>query len=387
MTPRRVLVLVSDTALGAIGLRATELSRRLSTDRFTTRVVYRQRRNLPAVPVFLKALMRERPALVYLLNISLAGAVAGLLAKQAARRRLIVEVGDPLVEHFKNAGHPAIVCAAVGAVERLVLSVADEVVVRGAWLGEYFSRRGPFRAYHWLPDGVDLDVFRPMPVDDAKRACGVSGKYVIGTVGRLTWTAAHAIGYGWDIVEALADIDDEDVVGLIVGDGEGVAHLKRRAAERKISHRVHFPGWVPHTQVPCYVNAMDVCVSTQTNDPVGWSRTTAKLPEFMACGRTVLATEVGEAAALLKGTGQLLPYEGLRDDSHPRRLARRIRQIRGGDVTIRAGEQNRAAAERLFDYDVLAERLGALLDDVLGRDGRARPRARRPARTPNGRSS
>lgn len=155
--------------------------------------------------------------------------------------------------------------------------------------------------------------------------------------------------------------DDRSVVGLVVGEGEGRVRLQRLAEDVKISDRVLLPGWVPHEQIPLYINAMDVCVSTQTNDPVGWGRTTAKLPEFMACGRFIVATEVGEAAALLTPK-QLLPYRGLRDSEHPIRLARRVGEIRYDQSAMAVGRRNRDVAQSMFDYDVIAAKLVEIVD-------------------------
>jgi hypothetical protein len=55
---------------------------------------------------------------------------------------------------------------------------------------------------------------------------------------------------------------------------------------------------------------MDICLSTQTNDVVGWVRTTGKLPLYLAAGRYVLASRVGEAA-------RVLPEEMLVDGMDP----------------------------------------------------------------------
>ena len=47
------------------------------------------------------------------------------------------------------------------------------------------------------------------------------------------------------------------------------------------------------------LGALDVVLSTQSNDVVGQVRTTGKLPLYMANGRFILATDVGEASLVL----------------------------------------------------------------------------------------
>jgi hypothetical protein len=80
------------------------------------------------------------------------------------------------------------------------------------------------------------------------------------------------------------------------------------------------------------MNLFDVGLSTQTDDPVGWGRTTAKLPEYLACGLPLACTDVGEAHRWLAESGQTLPYTGMRDDSYPPRLAEHLRRMAGRDL-------------------------------------------------------
>lgn len=358
---KQVLVLVSDIPGGCASLRIRALFERVSSENVAARILYRDRGNYKALALYLKALAAMRPDLVYLNNIGWVGAVVALFAKRGLGVPIVVDSGDVVAGNFSNAGKSALSCKAADRVERLMITMADEVVVRGRWHAEYLRGRGIRRAYHWIPEGVDLSLFKPVDSEGTKSAMGFTGKFVVGTVGQLAWNGVHQMAYGWDIIEALAMIPDEKVAGLIVGDGDGLAHLKRLAEARKVSDRVYFAGWIPHDTVPLYINAMDVCVSTQSNDPVGWARTTGKLPEFMACGRFILATEVGEAARLLKGTGQLMPYQGLRDPEHPVRLAGRLVALKANPEYLMVGRRNREIAERLFDYNLLARKVTEVL--------------------------
>ena len=86
------------------------------------------------------------------------------------------------------------------------------------------------------------------------------------------------------------------VRALIVGDGDGLPHLQQRAQELGLGDRVRFTGRVPIEEVPLYTSMMDVALSTQTNNRIGQVRTTGKLPEYMAAGCYVLATDVGKLA-------------------------------------------------------------------------------------------
>jgi glycosyltransferase involved in cell wall biosynthesis len=111
---------------------------------------------------------------------------------------------------------------------------------------------------------------------------------------------------------------------------------------------------------------MDVCVSTQSNDAVGRSRTTAKLPEYLACDRFVLATDVGGASDVLPGE-MLMPYEGVKDRDYPRRLAVRLGELATRQRELRIGVGTRALAERNYSYEVLGPRLATFIHELTAK--------------------
>jgi glycosyltransferase involved in cell wall biosynthesis len=110
---------------------------------------------------------------------------------------------------------------------------------------------------------------------------------------------------------------------------------------------------------------MDVALSTQTNDLVGQVRTTGKLPLYLACGLPVLASHVGEAAALLGPVGWTLPYHGVVDRDYPTRLAEKIEvwRLDPDGEQDRRQTATRLAAEA-FDIPVMRERLTKVIGAV-----------------------
>ena len=121
---------------------------------------------------------------------------------------------------------------------------------------------------------------------------------------------------------------------------------------------------IPFENLPEYVNAMDICLSTQTDDIIGWMRTTAKLPLYLAAGRYVLATDVGEAHYLLPSK-MLISYNGSKDDGYPLRLAEKIRGILDNRNELSYGIENRNIAIENFDYKVLSKQLeNSILEQI-----------------------
>ena len=109
------------------------------------------------------------------------------------------------------------------------------------------------------------------------------------------------------------------------------------------------------------LGAMDVCVSTQSNDVVGNVRTTGKLPLYLAAEKCVVATDVGEARRVLPGLGYVLPYSGVKDTDHPKRLAELVGRLVDKSADVNIGRtRRREVAAREFGYDRLAERVVSL---------------------------
>ena len=125
-----------------------------------------------------------------------------------------------------------------------------------------------------------------------------------------------------------------------------------------------FLDYVPYERLPLYLGLIDVCLSTQTNDVVGQVRTTGKLPLYLAAGRYILASDVGEAARILDRE-MLVPYEGVKDEQYPRKLAERITNILEHPEILKRAADQIALAKEHFDYSILSERVHQCLETTI----------------------
>lgn len=291
---------------------------------------------------------------------------SGAAAFAAARLRgidCVVEIGDPQAALYRAQQRPAASVAAGLVIDQALKLFASGVVVRGRALGEGQGIHGPWT---WLPDGVDLERFAPQASSPVRSTLGIApDRMLVGVVGSVTWSSTRSWCYGMEIVEALGRLPGRPIDGLVVGDGTGLEHVRRRAAELGVADRIHTVGRVEHREVPAYLAAMDVCVSTQTDDSIGQGRTTAKLPEYLACGRYVLATDVGEAARLLPPE-MLVPYVGSWDETYASNLAHRLDSLLPELEWIRTHAGTRRIAEETFNYQALTAHWEAFLDRIRG---------------------
>jgi len=235
------------------------------------------------------------------------------------------------------------------------------VVVRSHPHQELLAGRGIAAAV--IPDGVDTEQFRPRPEEDLRRQHKLDGVTVIGVLGSLIWNPRWQMCYGWELVELIERLRDLPVKGLVIGDGSGLEVLRAQCAARGLEDRIVFAGRIPYDDLPRYLNLMDICLSTQTNDTAGQVRTTGKLPLYLACGRFVLASEVGEAARVLPSE-MLVPYCGMKDSGYSGRLAARVRSLLERPERLEQRNASIQIAQAHFDYNVLAGRLRETLCEL-----------------------
>lgn len=294
--PNSVCVLVNGDIDSAMGVRARAFARELADD-FQFHIVYRRGGKISAAWRMLRELARLKPRAVYVLDMAASGVMAAIAWRMVGGARWIVDTGDAIVELGKSLGRGTVAMAATRALEWLALWLSSAVVVRGTRHQELLARRGIRAAF--IPDGVDVGQFAP-PVNQQPK--GPADPLVIGIVGSTVWSPLRDACYGWELLDIVAGLRQRlarPVRGIVVGDGDGLARLKARCGELGLDEVVEFTGWVPYDQLPALILRMDVCLSPQTNDVVGRVRTTGKLPLYMAAGRFILASRVGEAALVL----------------------------------------------------------------------------------------
>jgi glycosyltransferase involved in cell wall biosynthesis len=360
---RRVAIVMNSPPSGVLAPRAIAFSRGL-TPEFRVEILWRESARLPAIRKFLEKLRDFRPDVLYSIDLGYPVVIACLLYRAMTSCPLVIETGDPLAELLWAAGRVGRVGRfAIRRYEQAALKRADHVVVRGSGLREYLLRLGVTRVAV-VPDGVDTGVFHPMEVPDLRRALGMDGSVSIGVMGSLNWSERLRWGYGCELIEALVLLKELPVCGIVLGDGPGRKVLERKAVEGGVGDRIRFLGHVSQDLLPSYINTIDICLSTQTNDWIGRARTTAKLPLFLACGRFVLASRVGEAARVLPDE-MLVDYAEGFDPSYPERLAQRIERLVSEPRLLRLGEHSRRIAESQFNYNFLVPRVAEVLRSVV----------------------
>ena len=141
-----------------------------------------------------------------------------------------------------------------------------------------------------LRNGVDLDLFRPIPMTEARPRLGLGPGQIVASVGNLVPEKGHDL-----VLSAIAGL--ENASGIIVGEGPERQRLQRLASALGISDRIRFLPIVPQDQLAIVYSAVDVLALGSTRE--GWPNV---LLEAMACGTPVVAMDVG-------GVGEIITKE------------------------------------------------------------------------------
>lgn len=362
MIPPRVTFLVNSGPNSIEAVRARGLAQAHPPER--VQFLFREGGRWNSCRRWHREACRFQPDMLYVLNTAIPGVP---LASYWSRRRgvpFILDTGDAIVEMARRSG--------IGAGWRIPilqwlegsgLRYAHTVVVRGTRHREHLQKLGVGRV-ELIRDGyAEQSDVRPEVVAALRTRLALDGRFVVGLMGSLVYSPRLGICYGWDLVEALAQLSDLPLTAMIIGDGNGMDWLRGEARRRGVADRIVFTGRIPYAEVPTYLRVMDIALSTQTNNLPGQVRTTGKLPEYMAAERFILASRVGEAGLILPEL-MLLDYEGEVDPSYPARLAARIRWLHNHPEELGLRHALPAQARELCSYAVLSSRFQKVVASV-----------------------
>jgi glycosyltransferase involved in cell wall biosynthesis len=243
-------------------------------------------------------------------------------------------------------------------VERINLGAADRIVVVSRVLRDELITDGiPSDRILINPNGVDPEVFHADAGGEAVRhRLGLESNVVVGFSG--TFGAWHGIPTLAQVIP-LVLAARPDARWLIMGDGPLRATLDEAVAEA--GDRVVRVGMLRHAEMPAYLAACDIVVSPHGRQADGgeFFGSPTKLYEYMAAGRAIVASRLGQIAEVLEDEATALLVEP--DD--PRALADAVvRLVDDACLRARLGHRAREAAVQRHTWGQNAGRVLAALE-------------------------
>ena len=244
---------------------------------------------------------------------------------------------------------------AAALVERINLRAAERVVVVSDVLRRQLVAAGVAPTRLVLnPNGVDPAQFRPERDGTAvRRRLGLDSSIVVGFSG--TFGLWHGIQILADVLARVAQARPQ-VHWLLIGDGPLRRLVDDAVVQHGLGERVSLPGLVPHAEMPAYLAACDILVSPHGRQADGgeFFGSPTKLFEYMAAGRPIVASAVGQIAEALvdEQSALLVP-----PDDPDALCTAIVRLVDDACLRVRLAQAARQAAELRHTWRQNAERV------------------------------
>jgi len=232
--------------------------------------------------------------------------------------------------------------------ERLNYGLAARIVVYSPILVKQFSlekhRHKISLAHEYFLDFDKFKIRKPLDQRDS----------LVGYIGRLSQEKGIL-----NFLEAIPKAVEtrQETTFLIGGDGQ----LRPRVEEyaNKLSNKVKFVGWIPHDELPGYLNELRLLVVpsyTETGPYIAF--------EAMACGTPVLGTHVGLMADLLSDGENGFIME----NNSPECIAENIIRALNHPDLEQVGRNARNLAEREFTFEKAVDSYRGILENLSQRN-------------------
>jgi glycosyltransferase involved in cell wall biosynthesis len=189
-------------------------------------------------------------------------------------------------------------------IEQANLEAADLISVVSEPLRQHVLARGiQAERIIVLPNGVDPERFRP-DLDGApmRERLGLGGRRAIGFIGTFgPWHGVETLAEAFiRLLRRRPDLNGE-VALVLIGDGSRRPGVKSMLQAAGALGNVVLTGLVPQAEGPAYLAACDILALPTVPNPDGslFFGSPTKLFEYMAMGRPIVATSLGQTTEVL----------------------------------------------------------------------------------------
>jgi len=195
-------------------------------------------------------------------------------------------------------------------IELANLHAADLIIVVAKPMKDELEKRGiPGEKILINPNGVNPDRFRPgIDGSHIRRRYGIDENIVVGFIGTFgKWHGAEILA---EAVKPVIE-NHHNVHFLFVGDGPMMPEVKQIIARDHVDRYVTLTGMVSQDESPQYLAACDMLVSPHVPNPDGspFFGSPTKLFEYMAMGKPIVASALGQIAEVLENKKTALLVE------------------------------------------------------------------------------
>lgn len=210
-----------------------------------------------------------------------------------------------------------------------------------------------------VPNGVDVEAFRPVASDPAIRAAlGAVVDFVVLYIG------AHGQANDLDRLIDVAGLlrGDDRLHFLLIGDGKDKRRLVERARSLQLAN-ITFMAPQPKHEMARFIASADLCFASLQNISMFTTTYPNKIFDYMACGKATLTTIDGVSREVIEkaGCGLYAPQ------GDPRAIADAVLwATRHGEELKAMGERGRRHAVAEWDRRLFAAKFVDVLNEIVG---------------------
>lgn len=199
------------------------------------------------------------------------------------------------------------------------------------------------------PVGADLEKFKPdVFSDDIKKKYNLDGPVIL-YLGQL-----HGGQYAELFIQAARLVLEHNAHSnfMVVGGGYRLNELRSLVSHLGIEKNIIFTDSLPHSLIPSHISMADICVACFEDNDITKCKSPLKIAEYLASGKAIVASNVGEVRNMVGGVGILTEPGDVKE------LAEAIiKLLNDGALRKEMGEKSRRRSERKYNWKVTAENI------------------------------
>jgi glycosyltransferase involved in cell wall biosynthesis len=192
------------------------------------------------------------------------------------------------------------------AFEKYIYRSAQYAFLMSDEVASVLRSKGYNKGFRVLPLGVDPDIFCKKDVSSLRKKLGLR-EFVIGFMGKIVKQKGIL-----DLIEAISQMDGKIQV-LIIGNGDLRGEVERLVELSGLGGKTIIIDTVPHSQVPDYLNCMDLLVFPSITLCHLKEQFGRVIIEAMSCEVPVLGSSSGEIPATIGKSGLIFREKDVSD--------------------------------------------------------------------------
>ncbi|KAA3652972.1 MAG: glycosyltransferase family 1 protein [Calditrichaeota bacterium] len=210
-----------------------------------------------------------------------------------------------------------------------------------------------------ITNAADTRKIKPQVRDqEIEQRYNLKDKRVIGWVGA---------GHAWTGIEVLMKAVTnvmpkfQDVCVMMIGTENNMKFFREQFKDTDFFDRIKLVGFIPNDEIPRYLSCMDITIAPYPRLDLFYA-SSMKLFEYMAAGKAVVATRIGQLAEVMKDGENGYLY----DPDDAQELTEKVTALLENDAQRKAfGRAVRQAAEKEYNWDRVGEKMLEVFEKVL----------------------